>query len=222
MPPQLRCLNAVRNAISIPSLRMQFSTSRVMCADLPPAFQAETAESMSLSGLQSLVNKVQERNTLKMAERDKALQAKARATPQTDAEENGVYVARSDLTKQMYRRWRAGDIYAPHDLSGTEAAKWKKRGKVTSDVFDVIAFDPIATGSYKNFSIMSEYVTPMGRIKGSRETGLRPVNQRKIARTIRRSVGMGMMPSVHRHPEVLYMARERANLNDNYKRGPMV
>jgi len=51
---------------------------------------------------------------------------------------------------------------------------------------------------------MSEYMTPMGRIKHSNETGLRPVNQRRIAKAIRRSIGTGMMPSVHRHPEILY------------------
>lgn len=69
---------------------------------------------------------------------------------------------------------------------------------------------------------MSEYVTPMGRIRGSRETGLRPVNQRKIAKAIRRSIGLGMMPSVHRHPEVLYKAREKAEANDDYKPGRLV
>jgi small subunit ribosomal protein S18 len=51
--------------------------------------------------------------------------------------------------------------------------------------------------------MVSEYMTPMGRIKHSNETGLRPVNQRRIARTIRRTIGMGIMPSVHRHPEIL-------------------
>jgi small subunit ribosomal protein S18 len=56
---------------------------------------------------------------------------------------------------------------------------------------------------------MSEYMTPMGRIKHSNETGLRPVNQRRIARAIRRSIGMGIMPSVHRHPEILHMENER-------------
>jgi len=50
---------------------------------------------------------------------------------------------------------------------------------------------------------MSEYMTPMGRIRHSNETGLRPKNQRRIAKAIRRSIGMGMMPSVHRHPEIL-------------------
>ena len=29
------------------------------------------------------------------------------------------------------------------------------------------------------------------------------MNQRKMARAIRRAVGMGLMPSVHKHPEVL-------------------
>lgn len=59
---------------------------------------------------------------------------------------------------------------------------------------------------------MSEYMTPMGRIKHSSETGLRPVNQRKIAKAIRRSIGLGIMPSVHRHPEILQ--REAARRND--------
>lgn len=50
---------------------------------------------------------------------------------------------------------------------------------------------------------MSEYMTPMGRIKHRRVTGLRPVNQRKIAKAIRRAIAIGLMPSVHRHPEIL-------------------
>jgi small subunit ribosomal protein S18 len=51
--------------------------------------------------------------------------------------------------------------------------------------------------------MISEYMTEMGRIKHSKDTGLRPVNQRKIAKAIRRAVGLGLMPSVHRHPLVL-------------------
>ena len=43
----------------------------------------------------------------------------------------------------------------------------------------------------------------MGRIKHSKDTGLRNVNQRKMAKAIRRSIGMGLMPSVHNHPEIL-------------------
>ena len=43
----------------------------------------------------------------------------------------------------------------------------------------------------------------MGRILHRKETGLRPVNQRRISKAIRRAVSMGLMPSVHRHPEIL-------------------
>jgi small subunit ribosomal protein S18 len=73
------------------------------------------------------------------------------------------------------------------------------------------------TGSYfdQNFSIMSEFMTPMGRILSAEETGLRRVNQRRIAKAIRRSIGLGLMPSVHRHPEILYKesARLRSQIN---------
>jgi small subunit ribosomal protein S18 len=68
---------------------------------------------------------------------------------------------------------------------------------------------------------MSEYMTPMGRIKHSNETGLRPVNQRRIARAIRRSIGMGMMPSVHRHPEILQKQLERNEQLSAFRTGPM-
>lgn len=61
-----------------------------------------------------------------------------------------------------------------------------------------------ADREYKqNFSLISEFMTPMGRIKHSSDTGLRPVNQRKMAKAIRRAIGMGLHPSVHRHPEIL-------------------
>ena len=50
---------------------------------------------------------------------------------------------------------------------------------------------------------MSEFMTEMGRIRHSRETGLRLVNQRKISKAIRRSIALGLMPSTHRHPEIL-------------------
>ena len=51
--------------------------------------------------------------------------------------------------------------------------------------------------------MMSEYITEMGRIKHSNDTGLRPQNQRKMAKAIRRAIGIGLLPSVYRHPEIL-------------------
>ncbi|KAI9812616.1 MAG: hypothetical protein M1827_004605 [Pycnora praestabilis] len=108
-----------------------------------------------------------------------------------------------DLERQMSRRWKEGDVYAPHDLSPQEMQKWKRKSRPTQDAFDALAINPL--DEYKNFSILSEYMTDMGRIKHSSETGLRPVNQRRIAKAIRRAIGMGIMPSVHKHPELLQL-----------------
>jgi small subunit ribosomal protein S18 len=49
-----------------------------------------------------------------------------------------------DYTKHMYRRWKSGDVYAPHDLSAAEQNKWK-RGRMTpqTDAFDVLGINPI-------------------------------------------------------------------------------
>jgi small subunit ribosomal protein S18 len=60
----------------------------------------------------------------------------------------------------------------------------------------------------QNFSMMSEYMTDMGRIKHRRETSLRPVNQRRMAKAIRRAIGTGLMPGVHRHPEILRLEKK--------------
>ncbi|KAJ4987746.1 37S ribosomal protein RSM18, mitochondrial [Stagonosporopsis vannaccii] len=109
---------------------------------------------------------------------------------------------REQFQRQIYRKWQPGDVYSPHDLTGTEQKKWKfGRKKPQSDAFDVLGINPI--NEYKNFTIMSEYMTETGRIKHSKDTGLRPKNQRKIAKAIRRAIGLGLMPSVHRHPLVL-------------------
>lgn len=116
----------------------------MLLAELPSRSDTSPSEMRGYDSLMSLVNKAQEKGN----ERRKALAANSRVQ-QTAAQEYEDNVSRSALTKQIHRRWRAGDVYAPHDLSGIEMAKWKKRGKVTRDVFDVVAFDPIATGSYK-------------------------------------------------------------------------
>jgi len=112
----------------------------------------------------------------------------------------------------MTRRWNAGDVYAPHDLSGVEMSKWKQiqqKGRPKRDVFDILRINPVE--HYKNFAMMSEYMTDMGRIKSAGDTGLRPKNQRKIAKAVRRAIGLGLMPSVHRHPEILRREMEDYN-----------
>ena len=113
---------------------------------------------------------------------------------------------RRSLIQNLKREWKTGDLYAPHDLSAAEMRKWSKKHQPTRDVFDVLSINPLTL--YKNFSVMSDFITDMGRIRPGKETGLRPVNQRKVAKAVRRAVALGLMPSVHKHPEILKRDRQ--------------
>ncbi|CAI6335019.1 unnamed protein product [Periconia digitata] len=131
----------------------------------------------------------------------KRLERSANASLQSE-EELAAAAQRTAYQKHMYRKWQPGDVYAPHDLSGAEQNKWRLgRSAPKTDAFEVLGINPI--NEYKNFTILSEYMTETGRVKHSKLTGLRPKSQRKIAKAIRRAVGLGLMPSVHRHPLVL-------------------
>ena len=113
------------------------------------------------------------------------------------------------IKRQLGRKWNPGEVYAPHDLSAAETRKWKQKRRPTADIFDQLNVNPLSL--YKNFTVMSDFMTDMGRIKHSKLTGLRPVNQRKLAKAIRRAISLGLMPSIHKHPEVLKRT-ESANI----------
>ncbi|TGJ88674.1 hypothetical protein E0Z10_g100 [Xylaria hypoxylon] len=94
-----------------------------------------------------------------------------------------------DYMRQLPRRWRAGDVYSPHDMSPSETAKWRKNTARQKDLVDLLGLRPLdmyrgpGVGEndvglkLENFSVISEFMTPHGRIKRSVETGLNPVNQ---------------------------------------------
>lgn len=53
---------------------------------------------------------------------------------------------RQDLERQLTRRWTEGDVYAPHDLSGEEMAKFKKsqkKGRPKKDALDMLRINPL-------------------------------------------------------------------------------
>jgi small subunit ribosomal protein S18 len=110
-----------------------------------------------------------------------------------------------NYVRQMPRRWRVGEVYSPRDMKPAEMSKWRQGRPPKKDMVDILGFSPL--DNYRNFSLISEFMTPMGRIRHSTDTGLRPVNQRKIAKAVRRAIGMGLHPSVHRHPEILRLRR---------------
>jgi small subunit ribosomal protein S18 len=110
------------------------------------------------------------------------------------------------MANMLKRDWKTGDVYAPHDISAAEMRKWSRKTTPTKDVFDILNIDPLSL--YKNFSVMGDFMSDMGRIRPRSETGLRPVNQRKIAKAVRRAIALGLMPSVHKHPEIIKRQRE--------------
>ncbi|MCJ1281744.1 WD40 repeat-like protein [Xylographa opegraphella] len=48
-----------------------------------------------------------------------------------------------DLERMQVRRWKQGDVYAPHDLSPAEMKKWRRKMRPDRDVFDALAINPI-------------------------------------------------------------------------------
>jgi hypothetical protein len=48
-----------------------------------------------------------------------------------------------DVERQHFRRWKAGEAYAPHDLSPEEVKKFKKRRSPTMDAFDALGINPL-------------------------------------------------------------------------------
>ncbi|KAI1649205.1 ribosomal protein S18 [Daldinia loculata] len=126
-----------------------------------------------------------------------------------------------EYMRQLPRRWRTGDVYAPHDLSSAEMTKWRRTQARKKDLVDILGLRPL--DMYRNFSVISEYMTPHGRIKRAVDTGLRPANQRKMAKAVRRAIGLGIHPSVHHHPEILirentrYYEQVSATVNRNVR-----
>ena len=51
--------------------------------------------------------------------------------------------AGEEYMMHMPRRWREGDIFTPHDLSGNEMRKWRKRQDRKEDVLDVVGVNPL-------------------------------------------------------------------------------
>lgn len=68
----------------------------------------------------------------------------------------------------------------------------QRRGKTatpTEDPFDVLGLDPLH--EYKNFRLLTHFVSDMGKILPREQTGVSAKNQRKLAKAIKRARAMG-------------------------------
>jgi small subunit ribosomal protein S18 len=54
-------------------------------------------------------------------------------------------IARAEqMERFLTRRWKDGEVYAPHDLSASEMKKWARRNRPNQDAFDLLALDPLS------------------------------------------------------------------------------
>lgn len=72
------------------------------------------------------------------------LMAKQPKSSNSAVEQLGRNVKRRDLLQQMTRKWRRGDIYSPHDLTGYAMSKFRrKRARPPTDVLDLLGINPL-------------------------------------------------------------------------------
>jgi ribosomal protein S18 len=74
--------------------------------------------------------------------------------------------------------WRLALCRGFRKLFWSRRGAWRGRRLTLNPFWSRLSVEFLCIALPQNFSIMSEYMTPMGRIKHSNETGLRPVNQR--------------------------------------------
>ncbi|KAI8871417.1 37S ribosomal protein S18, partial [Ramicandelaber brevisporus] len=74
----------------------------------------------------------------------------------------------------------------------------KKRKSLKPDIFHAFDINPLH--EYKYVSLLSQYVTDMGRIISREKTGLTKINQRRVSKAIRRARAFGLMPVTYKSP----------------------
>lgn len=94
--------------------------------------QIEKPNASSHDGLKRIMEISQRRAALR-----------ARESRQTTSADLSRLNNAAGLSRQITRRFKAGDVYAPHDLSEVEMKKWKQRSRPEKDVFDVLDFNPM-------------------------------------------------------------------------------
>lgn len=105
----------------------------------------------------------------------------------------------SEAVQRYQKVHHEGDIYHPEDLNDTRYRESlrQRRGKPTpptEDPFEVLGLDPLH--EYKNFRLLTHFVSDMGKILPREQTGVSAKNQRKLAKAIKRARAMGKLQQV--------------------------
>ncbi|KAG9285923.1 hypothetical protein G9A89_013348 [Geosiphon pyriformis] len=116
---------------------------------------------------------------------------------------SGVGVRTQETPARFNKIFMAGQVYKPLDLSEASPLSGKprfKKSKPTTDVFKILKINPLF--EYKNFNLLSGFVSDMGRILPRSQTGITKKNQRRLTKAINRARSFGLLPSTHRRPLV--------------------
>ena len=92
--------------------------------------------------------------------------------------------AGEEYMMHMPRRWREGDVFTPHDLSGNEMRKWRKRQDRKEDVLDVVGVNPL--DNYRVGFPPSLYL-PLAYPVGGGQRGGERIAKRKLTDSGRRT-----------------------------------
>ncbi|KAH0538119.1 hypothetical protein FGG08_005281 [Glutinoglossum americanum] len=135
MPPRIPSIKLSRDFLIPRYLRRAFSSSSPTGqskvpndAGSPIRLPAKEVSFAAYKPILSMVNAQKQRQN---------------ATRRTTLEAIAQYGQSADLERMMTRKWKLGDVYAPHDLSPVEMRKWRIRVKPSRDPFDVLAINPI-------------------------------------------------------------------------------
>ncbi|KAI8980547.1 ribosomal protein S18 [Pilobolus umbonatus] len=104
----------------------------------------------------------------------------------------------TDSAQRYQKIHHEGEVYHPQDLNDAKYREnlRQRRGKVatpTEDPFDSLGLNPLH--EYKNFRLLTSFVSDMGKILPREQTGVSAKNQRKLAKAIKRARAMGLMSS---------------------------
>ena len=105
----------------------------------------------------------------------------------------------AELSRYETRLDTVGTVYSPSDLSfeARRPLMAKHRLSQLDDHFRLAGVDPL--DEWKSASLLSEFLTDMGRLKTREQTGLGAKSQRKLAKAVRRARALGILPSTSKY-----------------------
>ncbi|KAG0241362.1 ribosomal protein S18-domain-containing protein [Mortierella sp. GBAus27b] len=90
----------------------------------------------------------------------------------------------NEQTRVSRGNFYKGDIYKPSDLNDSRTTSYPATPKPV-DELKILKLNPLV--EYKNPSLLSHYITPLGRLMSREQTGLSAKNQRRLSRAVRRA-----------------------------------